>query len=198
MKTLRPRETDQDLIILTFLRPYVLKHVQHLYAKYKIQAKCTFKLGHLNQKTKMKHSISTKLSFIISLKIMLSYASKLIFHVWLPDSNLANFIKKGKRKEKKPYGDNLEGWNGVGGRFEREGTHVYLWLIHVDVWQKTTEHCKATILQLKRNKLKQTWWKLFSYVKMNYEINIPSYENELLYKCKDAIFLSASSCWLGE
>ena len=24
----------------------------------------------------------------------------------------------------------------VGGRFEREGTYVYLWLTHVDVWQK--------------------------------------------------------------
>ena len=31
----------------------------------------------------------------------------------------------------------------VGGRFKREGTNVYLWLIHVDVWQKTTQHCKA-------------------------------------------------------
>ena len=33
-----------------------------------------------------------------------------------------------------------------------------------------------------------------SYGKINYEINIPSYENELLYKCRHAIFLSASSC----
>ena len=31
----------------------------------------------------------------------------------------------------------------VGGRFKREGTYVYLWLIHVDVWQKPTQHCKA-------------------------------------------------------
>ena len=28
------------------------------------------------------------------------------------------------------------GW-GVGGRFKREGTYVYLWLIHI-VWQKPT------------------------------------------------------------
>ena len=42
-------------------------------------------------------------------------------------------LKKKKKKEKKPYCDNLEGWNGVGGRFEREGAHVYLWLIHIDV-----------------------------------------------------------------
>jgi len=26
----------------------------------------------------------------------------------------------------------------VGGRFKREGTYIYLWLIHVDVWQKPT------------------------------------------------------------
>ena len=33
-----------------------------------------------------------------------------------------------------------------------EGTYVYLWLIHVDVGQKPTQHCNAIILQLK-NKL---------------------------------------------
>ena len=32
-----------------------------------------------------------------------------------------------------------------------EGIYLYLWLIHVDVWQKATQHCKAIILQLKRN-----------------------------------------------
>ena len=26
---------------------------------------------------------------------------------------------------------------------------VYLWLIHVDVWQKPTQYCKAIIFQLK-------------------------------------------------
>ena len=52
--------------------------------------------------------------------------------------------------------DNLEGWDGVGGggRFEREGTYVYLWLIHVGVWQRPTQHYKAVILQLKINKFK--------------------------------------------
>ena len=29
------------------------------------------------------------------------------------------------------------GWDAVGGRFKREGTYVYLWLIHI-VWQKPT------------------------------------------------------------
>ena len=32
---------------------------------------------------------------------------------------------------------------GSGRRFRREGTCVYLWLIHVDVWQKPTQYCKA-------------------------------------------------------
>ena len=37
----------------------------------------------------------------------------------------------------------------TGGRFKREGTYVYLWLIHANVWQKPTQFCKAIILQLK-------------------------------------------------
>ena len=44
---------------------------------------------------------------------------------------------------------------GWGGRFWREGTLVYLWLILVDVWQETTKLCKAITLQLKINKLKK-------------------------------------------
>ena len=39
----------------------------------------------------------------------------------------------------------------MAGRFKREGTYVYLWLILVDVWQKTTKFCKVIILQLKKN-----------------------------------------------
>ena len=42
----------------------------------------------------------------------------------------------------------------MGGRFKREDTYVYLWLIHVDLWQKPTQFCKAIILQLRNNKLK--------------------------------------------
>ena len=52
--------------------------------------------------------------------------------------------------------DDLEGWVGmeggkweVGGRRKREGTYIYLWLIHVDIWQKPTQYYKAVILQLK-------------------------------------------------
>ena len=43
---------------------------------------------------------------------------------------------------------NLERWE-LGERFNREGIYVYLWLIHVDIWQKPTTYCKAIILQLK-------------------------------------------------
>ena len=39
----------------------------------------------------------------------------------------------------------------LGGRFKREAMYVYLWLIHAEVWQKTTKFCKAIILQLKKN-----------------------------------------------
>ena len=40
----------------------------------------------------------------------------------------------------------------VGGKFKREGTYVYLRLIHLDVWQKSTQYCKSIVLQLKINK----------------------------------------------
>ena len=46
------------------------------------------------------------------------------------------------------------GWGGGAGG-GREGTHVYLWLIHADIWQKPTQYCKAMILQLKTSKLKK-------------------------------------------
>ena len=42
------------------------------------------------------------------------------------------------------------GWED-GGRFKRQGTDVYLWLMHADVRQKPTPHCEAVILQLKIN-----------------------------------------------
>ena len=43
----------------------------------------------------------------------------------------------------------------MGGRFRREGIYVYLWLIHVDIWQKPTQYCKALIFQLKISTLKK-------------------------------------------
>ena len=53
------------------------------------------------------------------------------------------------RELKQGLCNNLEWWDGEGDG--REGTWVYLWLIHVEVWQKT-KFCKAIIFQLK-NKL---------------------------------------------
>ena len=38
----------------------------------------------------------------------------------------------------------------VGGRFKREEPYICLWLIHVDIWQKPIQCCKAIILQLKK------------------------------------------------
>ena len=35
------------------------------------------------------------------------------------------------------------------------GAYVYLWLIHVDVWQKPTQYCKAIILLVKLRKKKK-------------------------------------------
>ena len=39
---------------------------------------------------------------------------------------------------------------GWGEKFKKEETYVYLWLICVDMWQKSTQYCKAMTLQLKR------------------------------------------------
>ena len=52
------------------------------------------------------------------------------------------------------------GWE-VGGSSPREGTYVYLQLIHVGLWQKPAQYCKAIILQLKINDiffLKEDIW----------------------------------------
>ena len=46
------------------------------------------------------------------------------------------------------------GWEVVG-RIKRQGTCIYLWLIHVDVWQKPRQYCKEIILQFKISKLKK-------------------------------------------
>ena len=41
------------------------------------------------------------------------------------------------------------GWDGR--EATRPGMDIYIWLIHVVVQQKLTDHDKAIILQLKRN-----------------------------------------------
>ena len=44
--------------------------------------------------------------------------------------------------------DKPEGWPGEGGGFKMGG-HVYPRLTHVNVWQKSPQHCKVISLQLK-------------------------------------------------
>ena len=54
------------------------------------------------------------------------------------------------RKLKQGLRINLGGWNGEGdGRqFQKGGyIYIYLWLIHVQVWQKTAKFYKTIILQ---------------------------------------------------
>ena len=69
------------------------------------------------------------------------------FAVWLRD------LKHG-------LGERLKGEVGrkMGGRSRREGTWVCLWLILVDVWQKTTKFYKAITFQLKNNKKHFSFW----------------------------------------
>ena len=54
----------------------------------------------------------------------------------------------GIRKLKQGPCINLEGWGEEGDETEvqKEVLYVYLWLIHVEVCQKTTKFCKAIIL----------------------------------------------------
>jgi len=45
-------------------------------------------------------------------------------------------------------------WRGAGGSFGRKRTYVYLWLIHVDVWERPTQYWRAIILQLRQTNQK--------------------------------------------
>ena len=69
--------------------------------------------------------------------------------------------------------DNLEGLVGreVGGEFRMEGTHVYLWPIQIDVWQKPSQYCNYPSIRInqslkKSKKIKKNakeafvWWSL--------------------------------------
>ena len=51
--------------------------------------------------------------------------------------------------------DNLEamGWE-IRRRLKKGWTYAKLWLIHVDVWQKQAQYCKANILHLKKKEKK--------------------------------------------
>ena len=55
----------------------------------------------------------------------------------------------GLRKLKQGLSVDLEGGMGseMRGRLKKKGVYVYLWLIHVEVSQKTAKFCKASIFQ---------------------------------------------------
>ena len=44
----------------------------------------------------------------------------------------------------------------VEGKFRRDETYAYLWLIHLDLGQKPTQHCKEILLQFKNKFLKNS------------------------------------------
>ena len=80
------------------------------------------------------------------------------------------------RKLKQGLCINLEGWDGEGDgkKIQREGIYVYLWLIHVEVWQKATEFCKVIILQLKNKytlKKKKGYMYTYSWSTLLYNRN---------------------------
>ena len=40
-------------------------------------------------------------------------------------------------------------WDGVGGGREvQEGGDIHPWMIHIDVWEKPTQYCKAIITSM--------------------------------------------------
>ena len=49
--------------------------------------------------------------------------------------------------------DDLQGWDGVGESFKREGIYAYMYLIHVIIQQQLIQRCKAIILQLKNKEI---------------------------------------------
>ena len=58
--------------------------------------------------------------------------------------------KKRHRCTEQTFGlcERRRGWD-VGGKLKREGTYVYLCLIHVDVWQKPTQYCNYPSIKSK-------------------------------------------------
>ena len=68
---------------------------------------------------------------------------------------------------------------GVRGRFRKKGTYVYLWLIHVAVWQKPTQHCSAIIFQLKIDKFKRQFTKSIYISTNTWEKNLEKYNQSI-------------------
>ena len=59
--------------------------------------------------------------------------------LWLKSTTNENLLYS--RGDSVPCGDQK------GRKFRKEGTRVYVWLMHFAVQQKLTQHCKATICQ---------------------------------------------------
>ena len=56
---------------------------------------------------------------------------------------------------------------GWGGRFKTKGIYVYIWLIHVEVWQKIGKFYKTIILQLKNKLISKMYLKCTHGLKNN-------------------------------
>ena len=91
------------------------------------------------------------------------------------------------------------------GMFKREGTYVYLRMIHVDLWQKATQYYKAIILQLKIKfkkelikKLVYVWSKIKSLAKYWYIFLVTSIHIMFICRiCKQMNF-GGRLCMLGQ
>ena len=59
----------------------------------------------------------------------------------------------------------------MGGKLKGEGIYVYLWVIHVEVWQKTTKFCKAIILQFKKKKAETSLCQQKSIYSQSYDFS---------------------------
>ena len=101
--------------------------------------------------------------------------------------------------------DDLEGWDWERGVIMREGTHVYLWLIHVDVWRKPSQYCKVITLQLKKKKnptLKAIqglfwWWRpLHENMPLAKDLLHPSPEEEKRKHKKKCLVQSPNSYFM--
>ena len=75
----------------------------------------------------------------VTWKLILPYVK------WIANGNLLYGLGNSNRGSVSIYRDGLR--KEMGGRFKRDGIYVYLWLIHVEVWQKTTKFCKAIFFQ---------------------------------------------------
>ena len=78
------------------------------------------------------------------------------------------------------------------GLFQQVNSYVYLWLIHIDVWQKSTQHCKAIILQLKINSKLKTKWKKKRNCSQSSEMMTPTLWLASLFIVNSRSFLFSS------